>query len=229
VIGRIRNQWHSHATARCWCQVRTTSRCGCGTRQRAPHSRRWKATRAWSHRRHSRRTARCWFSRCWALQELLAPGSVEFFSREYRRLGDKRTLERQIHDITNVAVSALRQSAPLSQFTVDERLSWALHRQTTRKEDKAYSLLGIFNVYTPLICGEGTENAFRRLLEEIDKRSNGKHTTLIHTQYGNEEQAGVEQQFPSIEPSIEGLSGGLPLGDNFSAGRLPDRIRLPFS
>ena len=162
-----------------------------------------------------------WFSRGWTLQELLAPGSVEFFSREYQRLGDKRTLERQIHDITNVAVSALRQSTPLSQFTVDERLSWALRRQTTRKEDKAYSLLGIFNVYMPLIYGEGTENAFRRLLEEIDKHSNGKHSTLIHTQYGNEEQASVRKQLPSIEQPIEGLSGGLPPGDNFSAGRPP--------
>jgi hypothetical protein len=49
-------------------------------------------------------------------------------------------------------------------------MSWSKNRETTREEDKAYSLLGIFDVYMPLIYGEGTKNAFRRLKEEI-KRS----------------------------------------------------------
>jgi hypothetical protein len=117
-----------------------------------------------------------WFTRGWTLQELLAPSSVEFFSQEGERLGDKRTLERQVHEITGIAVSAL-QGAPLSQFRVDERLSWAENRQTTRKEDKAYSLLGIFDVYMPLIYGEGGENALIRLREQIDTPSKGKRTT----------------------------------------------------
>jgi hypothetical protein len=69
----------------------------------------------------------------WTLQELLAPRSVEFFSREGNRLGDKTSLERQIHEITGIADSALRGAA-LSQFGVDERFSWIEHRQTTRKE-----------------------------------------------------------------------------------------------
>jgi len=103
-----------------------------------------------------------WFTRGWTLQELLAPGSVEFFSREGNRLGDKRSLERLIHEITGIAVPALR-GTPLSQFGVDERFSWAENRQTTRKEDKAYSILGIFDVYMPLIYGEGSDNAFTRL------------------------------------------------------------------
>jgi hypothetical protein len=47
-------------------------------------------------------------------------------------------------------------------------------RETTHKEDKAYSLLGIFDVYMPLIYGEGRENAFKRLRDEIDKASKGK-------------------------------------------------------
>jgi len=115
-----------------------------------------------------------WFTRGWTLQELLAPGSVEFFSRKGRRLGDKRTLERQIHEITGIALSAL-QGTPLSQFSVDERLAWAKNRQTTRKEDEAYSLLGIFNVYMPLIYGEGRDNAFTRLRDEIDKPSRGMY------------------------------------------------------
>jgi hypothetical protein len=117
-----------------------------------------------------------WFTRGWTLQELLAPSSVEFFSRERKRLGDKRTLERQIHEITGIAFPAIR-GAPLSQFGVDERFSWVENRQTKLEEDKAYSLLGIFDVYMPLIYGEGRDNAFTRLREEIDKPSKGKHTT----------------------------------------------------
>ncbi|KIM95217.1 hypothetical protein OIDMADRAFT_66674, partial [Oidiodendron maius Zn] len=109
-----------------------------------------------------------WFTRGWTLQELLAPNSVEFFSQEGKLLGNKKTLEQQIHEITRIAVAAIR-GAPLSNFTVEERLLWAENRQTTREEDKAYSLLGIFNIYMPLIYGERREHAFRRLREEIEK------------------------------------------------------------
>jgi len=95
-----------------------------------------------------------WFTRGWTLQELLAPACVEFFSKDWEQLGDKKSLERQVHEITGIAISAL-QGVPLSQFGVDERLLWAEYRQTFRGEDKAYSLLGIFNVYMPLMYGEG--------------------------------------------------------------------------
>jgi ankyrin repeat protein len=108
-----------------------------------------------------------WFTRGWTLQELLAPCSVEFFSREGKQLGDKRTLEQQVSEITGIATLAL-QGNPLHEFGIEERLSWAKGRQTTRKEDKAYSLLGVFGVYMPLIYGEGDESAFRRLRKEIE-------------------------------------------------------------
>jgi hypothetical protein len=113
-----------------------------------------------------------WFTRGWTLQELLAPTSLEFFSADGRRLGDKRSLEQQIHRITGIPVEALRGN-PLSSFSVTERMSWAAKRNTTRKEDRAYCLLGIFDVHIPLIYGEG-EKAFTRLKEEIDKYSKGK-------------------------------------------------------
>jgi hypothetical protein len=121
-----------------------------------------------------------WFTRGWTLQELLAPGSdsVEFFSCEGDRLGDKRTLERQIHEITAIPITALR-GTPLSQFDVDDRLLWTESRQTTREEDKAYSLFGIFDVYLPLIYGEGRESAFKRLREEIDKPLQGRYRTSV--------------------------------------------------
>ena len=132
-----------------------------------------------------------WFTRGWTLQELLAPGSVEFFSREGKQLGDKRTLERQIHEITGIAIPALR-GTPLSQFRVDERLSWAESRQTTRKEDKAYSLLGIFDVFMSLIYGEGEENAFKRLSKKINKPSKDLLKQQPSVQVGREDQECIQ-------------------------------------
>jgi hypothetical protein len=111
-----------------------------------------------------------WFSRGWTLQELLAPASVEFFSSEGRRLGDKFSLRNQIHEITGIPVQAL-DGRPLSEFTVDERRSWAEGRDTKVNEDRVYCLLGIFGIYIPLIYGEGIENASRRLLHEITNAS----------------------------------------------------------
>ena len=63
------------------------------------------------------------FTRGWTLQELLAPRSVEFFSKEGQRLGDKQSLELQIHQITNIPVQALQQPDGLFLFKVEERMS----------------------------------------------------------------------------------------------------------
>ncbi|KAI8939146.1 hypothetical protein NX059_004980 [Plenodomus lindquistii] len=115
-----------------------------------------------------------WFTRGWTLQELLAPRSVKFFSCEGKELGDKTMLQRQIHEVTGIATRAL-QGAPLCEFTIEERLSWTRSRQTTYKEDKAYSLLGMFDICMPLLYGEGEEKAFRRLRRKITKVSNGVH------------------------------------------------------
>lgn len=109
-----------------------------------------------------------WFTRGWTLQELIAPVSVEFFSKEGQRLGDRTSFREDLHRITNIPASAL-DGVVLSDFTVNERMSWAAHRHTTVKEDKAYSLLGIFGVSLNPISNEGEANAFRRLKEEIDK------------------------------------------------------------
>jgi hypothetical protein len=108
-----------------------------------------------------------WFTRSWTLQELLAPESVIFYSSQYQRLGDKQTLAGLIHEITGIPLPALHGNS-LNTFSVAERLSWAAKRQTTEPEDSAYSLLGIFNVFMPLIYGEGKDMALKRLQREID-------------------------------------------------------------
>ncbi|PSN59261.1 WD40 repeat-like protein [Corynespora cassiicola Philippines] len=109
-----------------------------------------------------------WFTRGWTLQELIAPRIVEFFSRQCKCLGNKDLLRQQIHEITNIPVAAL-QGELLSQFSVNDRLSWVQHRETKREEDKAYSLVGIFGVYMSPIYGEGIGRAYGRLQDEIKK------------------------------------------------------------
>jgi hypothetical protein len=115
-----------------------------------------------------------WFTRGWTLQELIAPHLVEFFGKDWRFLGDKKSLERHICEITGIPSKALRGS-PLVEFSATERMSWTANRQTTRKEDQAYSLLGIFDIYMPLIYGEGKEHAFKRLREAINEHSKSRH------------------------------------------------------
>jgi hypothetical protein len=109
-----------------------------------------------------------WFTRGWTLQELLAPGSVEFFSKDGQRLGDKQSLVQTLHGITGIAVPAL-EGTSMDSFTVDERMSWAEGRNTRRGEDAAYSLLGIFDIQMPLMYGEGRQNAIDRLRKEINE------------------------------------------------------------
>ncbi|PSR81436.1 heterokaryon incompatibility protein-domain-containing protein [Coniella lustricola] len=110
-----------------------------------------------------------WFSRGWTLQELLGPVSVEFFANDEQRLGDKRSLEQQIHKITGISLSALRGCA-LSGFSIEERFRWAELRQTTREEDWAYCLQGIFGISMSVTYGEGKNGAIHRLHEKINER-----------------------------------------------------------
>jgi hypothetical protein len=114
-----------------------------------------------------------WFTRGWTLQELLAPKIVVFYSQDHVRLGDKKSLEQQITVITGITAEAL-QGRRLSDFSVEERFLWVEKRQTTIEEDKAYCLLGIFDVFLPLIYGEGQLSAMKRLNKEVnDSTSTG--------------------------------------------------------
>ncbi|KAL5392900.1 hypothetical protein DPSP01_000595 [Paraphaeosphaeria sporulosa] len=109
-----------------------------------------------------------WFTRGWTLQELLAPASIDFFSLEGQRIGDRASLEQQICEITRIPVTALRGDG-LDQFSVPERMSWMAGRQTKEEEDMAYSLIGLVAVSMEFRYGEGKERAFNRLQEEIGK------------------------------------------------------------
>lgn len=109
-----------------------------------------------------------WFTRGWTLQELLAPQIVEFFSSECVRLGNKNSLKQEIAKITGITIDAL-EGRSLLDFSVEDRMLWIKNRQTIKEEDMAYCLLGIFNIFLPLIYGEGRQHAMGRLRGEINK------------------------------------------------------------
>lgn len=114
--------------------------------------------------------AKCrWFSRGWTLQELLAPWATNmtFFDGNWRSIGTKMTLLTQISEATLIDPSCLQRTRTVWTFSVADRMSWASRRKTTRPEDIAYCLLGLFRVNMPLLYGEGAQRAFLRLQHEI--------------------------------------------------------------
>ncbi|KAI1793772.1 HET-domain-containing protein, partial [Ganoderma leucocontextum] len=110
-----------------------------------------------------------WFTRGWTLQELIAPRHLVFLTSEWRTMGTKTTLAWKVEKITGIDYLVLVDRQSLDDVGVARRMSWASKRQTTRVEDEAYSLLGIFNIKMPTVYGEG-RGAFRRLQEEIMRR-----------------------------------------------------------
>ncbi|KAK0721321.1 heterokaryon incompatibility protein-domain-containing protein [Apiosordaria backusii] len=108
-----------------------------------------------------------WFTRGWTLQELIAPSVVYFFASDWREIGSRHDLLDPIVDITRISASYF-DTGNLSKFSAAQKMSWASNRFTTRVEDMAYSLLGIFDINMPLLYGEG-HRAFQRLQEEILK------------------------------------------------------------
>lgn len=70
----------------------------------------------------------------------------------------------------------------MTDFSFEERMSWTEHRQTTRDEDRAYSLLGIFGVSMVPIYGEGEDAAFKRLQREIRDILNTRTISLDEEQ-----------------------------------------------
>lgn len=109
-----------------------------------------------------------WFKRGWTLQELIAPRVVRFFDRNWSYLGGKKNLARLISIVTKIPKPVL-QGARVNEYPIEERLSWSVDRQTTRIEDRAYCLLGLFGVFMPLIYGEG-DNAYERLIDHIEAK-----------------------------------------------------------
>lgn len=110
-----------------------------------------------------------WFTRGWTLQELLAPPEVEFFSAEGRLLGTKKTLVSILHSVSRIPLTVLN-GASLSRISIVERFRWTRTRKTKKPEDKAYCLIGLFDISIPLIYGEGQKAAMYRLGRAIKEK-----------------------------------------------------------
>ncbi|KAK7437577.1 hypothetical protein VKT23_018475 [Stygiomarasmius scandens] len=109
-----------------------------------------------------------WFTRGWTLQELVAPLDVIFVNAEWVEIGLKSNMKELIQETTGISSEGLCN--PLSpNISVAAKMSWAARRETTREEDMAYCLMGLFLVNIPPLYGEGSYNAFLRLQLEIIK------------------------------------------------------------
>ena len=111
-----------------------------------------------------------WFTRGWTLQELLAPASVRFYDRNGDFIGTRSEMATSISYATGIHPLYLRKAKSIEDASVAQRMSWASRRKTTRTEDTAYALMGLFGVSMPLLYGEG-EKAFLRLQLAIVEQS----------------------------------------------------------
>lgn len=103
-----------------------------------------------------------WWQRGWTLQELIASPNVIFCNQHWHKFGTKAEMAKQIEIITGIPSAVLLDESNSMRYCIAQRMSWAVGRDTTWIEDRAYSLMGLFRINMPLLYGEG-EKAFQRL------------------------------------------------------------------
>ncbi|KAI0135379.1 hypothetical protein F4814DRAFT_437034 [Daldinia grandis] len=135
-----------------------------------------------------------WTTRGWTLHECIAPKQRCFLSSDWSEIQDGEDLLDALVESTRIDKDLLKDRDLLHNFCIAERMKWASGRQTTRIEDVAYCLMGIFKVNMPILYGEGANNAFKRLQREIMQSS---FDMTIFVWYGNYESSGLLAQSPS--------------------------------
>ncbi|KAG8164126.1 hypothetical protein KVR01_006044 [Diaporthe batatas] len=104
-----------------------------------------------------------WFTRGWTLQELLAPKDIEFYDRDWQYIGSKQSLVDEIVQATRIAREHL-----LGDFrtaSIAQKMSWLSDRVTTKIEDRAYCMLGLFGVFLDPRYGRGGDEFLRLQLQ----------------------------------------------------------------
>jgi hypothetical protein len=94
-----------------------------------------------------------WFTRGWTLQELIAPSTVAFFGCNWSFIGTRNGMPEAISMATKIDQLVLDRLKSVSSVSVANMMAWAANRETTRTEDRAYSLLGLFDVKMPMLYG----------------------------------------------------------------------------
>lgn len=167
-----------------------------------------------------------WFKRGWTLQELLAPAELRFFGSSWDELTtqiikqpvappygqaeqgerykrDKRSLLNIVREVTGIRSDILAHRTSVFSASMAERISWAAGRSTSRREDRAYSLLGLMDINMPLLYGEG-DKAFARLQEELIRKSYD-HSLFAWGLYAR---SAVASNLPSLlAPSPDAFQG----------------------
>jgi hypothetical protein len=180
-----------------------------------------------------------WFTRGWTLQELIAPPRVFIFDTAWQLIGELTEgsgLLDVVSETTGIPGKYLHNGG-IHSASISMRMSWAAKRQTTREEDMAYCLLGIFNVNMPLLYGEGGEKAFIRLQEEIIKTNFDQtifawvqeNTSSLSSQDSENigifaKSASAFQYSGNIVPSMDHIAQRVP----FQMTNLGLRMSLPF-
>ncbi|KAI0639265.1 hypothetical protein C8Q77DRAFT_1204784 [Trametes polyzona] len=164
-----------------------------------------------------------WFTRCWTLQELIAPQDVVFLSRDWRELGNKYLWPGLLQEITGIEAEVLTFLRPLASIPIAMRMRWAAKRQARRVEDEAYALMGIFGVNMPTIYGEG-RRAFRRLQEEIMRQTPDQTLFLWGSSLHPGVCADCTLQKPSHVRDYQGLLADAP--SDFAS--VPDLVPIPY-
>lgn len=155
-----------------------------------------------------------WWTRGWTLPELLAPQRLLLVDADWRVLGHKcnRTclcrydaswarnygprLNEVVSNVTSIPNIYLEHTETISSASIARRMSWAAHRVTSREEDAAYCLLGLFDVHMPIVYGEG-DQAFLRLQEEIVKRTNDQSIFAWQARWSRAHWAGLFARRPA--------------------------------
>lgn len=107
-----------------------------------------------------------WFKRGWTLQELLVPTHVFFYNRHWTYITSRKEIGVLLEEVTGISRDIFTGESWVRLCSVATKMSWAARRKTTRVEDEAYCLLGLFGIKMPLLYGEGAQ-AFQRLQHEI--------------------------------------------------------------
>jgi len=141
-----------------------------------------------------------WFNRGWTLQELLAPHAVVFLNEDWHEVGTKLSLWEHITARTRIP-GVILHGKDIHTASVAQRMSWAADRVTTRIEDRAYSLMGLFGVNMPLLYGE-RYNAFLRLQEEIIKIFPRDHTILAWDPQTDKDYADYDGSLLATSPEV---------------------------
>ncbi|KAI0141121.1 HET-domain-containing protein [Hypoxylon sp. NC0597] len=165
-----------------------------------------------------------WLTRGWTLQEFLTPRRRRFFAADWSEIKHGEDLLDALAKSTGISKTLLEDRDLIQSVCIGERLKWAAKRKTTRGEDIAYSLMGLFNVSMPVLYGEGAINAFKRLQREIMQSS---FDMTIFAWRGNYESSGLLARSPADFADIPSLRLWAPMSlSSFSMMNIGLSIRL---